>query len=1082
MLNIPNGSVVLLDYSRIGWPDWADKYVSPAEVSGKSDKEKLEVLLAKSKLYKKLNIYIKDNKSIDGITAADRPFDPERAQTQEEIKRALTRSTNEKLLEKLMISKGIPPSKLKDALSRWEKAGFVKRESGKVSLPDPDFDEDSVSVMEYIKTNDNATENYIAAHTGIKGAELKQVLEKLIHKDKIQLLPNGSYDLKLTPEEMNTITEPEEKVMKVIKDGSPTDYDDFYITGMTSQDVRAAVKNLIRKGKVFKSKFFGQAFRLTKSADEPMTSPETKLLDYLKKWPNTDMFTLRRRSKNIDLLYKSFDGLMARGLVTIDENEHVSLNKDKVADFKPDAKGYSETAYYIIKLCGTHFITNYAEIVRKKQTEIDKPKEGKKKGVGFDTYSLNSYLTVLVDKGLLTRDGYRYMPADPSFVKPQTFEERMLLHIAEKKEGFTEDQATRMVHKKEPWWASMPYLIRALKSADKLKEVYHPIEQKTYYHLPTKQFKIDTSEYENGILEILEKSEKPLDADDIRTKFNEKGKKRLSEEAIGHILNKMLAEVMPKIKQEEDFTGTDYYYLSHKSGPKKKEEYYDEVKKILAEAGPLDGTALHEKLSKATGINYYAVDYVIRGMTEIDPPMIENSYSNVSGEYLYHLPGQKVPEMNDYKNQILGYLHEKPYTSRDLRKKLIEDKVNVSSDSLTDYLNELAGNDEIKRTKGYNNQYLFHMPDQDPLAAQTKEFEERVLEILKKQKDETTKARTFYDDLYYNKGVDHSNIRKILKDMVEKHMLYIKEGDLDDAEDMWDTVLTTGTVDPASVVKSPKLVKAKQHILEYVKANEEKKGGAVQASDVANHVQYKISSINYDKIKQAIQELIQSHELYIKEGDLDDKNEQWETKLTTQYVDPATVIKNPKVAKAKIHILEFVKDNDGKTARDAANFVYSKGISSEKALQAILELVQNQQLYVKEGDLNDASTKWDAVLTTNYVDPSTVVKNPKLEKAKKLAVDFVASKSGQPVMMKDIGGHIKMSLNISMWSQAQSIMKAILQQGLLHVATPLDEYDFWDQEVTLPGATPPAAQPTPAAPQPVAAENPEDDVLAGLKL
>jgi len=102
--------------------------------------------------------------------------------------------------------------------------------------------------------------------------------------------------------------------------------------------------------------------------------------------------------------------------------------------------------------------------------------------------------------------------------------------------------------------------------------------------------------------------------------------------------------------------------------------------------------------------------------------------------------------------------------------------------------------------------------------------------------------------------------------------------------------------------------------------------------------------------------------------------------------------------------------------------------------------LQKQMIYVKEGDFEDADM-WEAMLTTEPVDPATVVKSPKLIKAQELAVAYVAANGGYEVSIDEVGGHIKNQLDIDSWMKTLKLIQQMLAAGVLQVLHPLPADD-----------------------------------------
>ena len=422
------------------------------------------------------------------------------------------------------------------------------------------------------------------------------------------------------------------------------------------------------------------------------------------------------------------------------------------------------------------------------------------------------------------------------------------------------------------------------------------------------------------------------------------------------------------------------------------------MKKILAEK-PLDSSTLHQRVDKETGVGYYAVEAIIRKMTEQKPPLIENEYSNMLDDYLYKLPEQKLPQLEDYKDQILQMIQEKPHTAQEIQKKLLDMDVQIKSGAVTTLLNELSSEDTIVRTQGYDGKYYYHMAHHDPLVEQTKTYEEYVLEYVKAAEEEDAtanpRAKQIAEGLNYKFGLSWNNMKKIFKGMFDKKLLYVYEGDFDDPNDGWGALITTKPVshDP----KAQKLQKYEKLIL--------------------------------DRVNQS----------------------------------PAFGQKSGKTT----------------TAKDAGNAIYGGShlgkIESWTKIKAIIQgMLDKKLLHIKSGDWDDPDSCWNAYVTTDEVDPATVVKHPGLEKAEQLAVAFLTSKlkaanaapgPGACFPLLDVGGHVKSQVPFSDWPETKKIMKLIIKSGKIHVPEPLDDYDFWDQFVTLPPQQQPG-QPLPPQQQP----------------
>ena len=863
VLHVPIGSTVLINEGH-GFPDWAEKYIDkPAAGEYPDTNKKFKMLLDKTKLYKKLNCYVKDGKDISSLSN-ERPYDPERQQTQEEIKRVLTRGrvANQRMLEKLMAAKGVPAVKLNDILARWQNAGVIKVEDGRVQLLDQDFDEDSVAVYEFIKGNETANEKSIEKATSVSGNDLKKTLESLMQKNKIQLLSNGYYDVKLSDEEIKTITEPEQKVLDALKgDGVYTDPYNFSI-GIDSTEVKAVLRNLLRKGKIFKSKIT-RAYRATISEDEPLTKPEVGVITYLKKWPISDMFSMKKAFKNEENLNKALDGLLARNLVTVDSQDNVHLVKNKTPDHDPAAKGHSKSAATVMKLCGRHFLSSHREIAK-----IEK----------WDMYQTEHYIRKLVEKGLIawSKSPYRLVPTDASYVHAQTDEEKTVLKLGEKVSSFKRELVEKMIQKDVPAYSSTGYLLEYMVKNQLLKSSYHPLEEELYYHAIAKPFIVDTSKYEKAIFDALEEANKPLGLESIQEKVIYKTKRHLSEQAINNLLQKMLSEITPKIKSEEDFTNTAMYFLAHAAGPKKAEDYFDEVKKTLEEK-PLDYGTFHTNLQKSIKENYYATEAIIR--KAIDAEIVKNAYSDVIDAELYYLPGQKIPSMDDYKEFILKIIEEKPATSQEVYSKMLAQGINIKSSPIASCLNNMTSEDLMVRTKAYDGKYYYHMKHHDPLAEQTKKYEDIIIVMISEAKNNEITAKEANSMLYYNHKVNYDDGLKIIKGMIAKKIIYVKEGDIDDEESQWDTLLTSNEVDPATVVKNPLMAKAEPVAMEFMKI---KKGGPVKASELGGVIKAKVLISMWSQAKKIVQELITAGKLHVVTP-MDDYDF-WDQQITTAAV------------------------------------------------------------------------------------------------------------------------------------------------------------------------------------------------------
>lgn len=884
VLNIPKGSYLFINTNH-GFPAWGNKYI-PKDVAGMSDEAKFKELIKATKLYNRFNVHLNLDDPGNKIQQRTRSFDPERGDQVAAISGAIKslvdrdRPVYLNLLKKVMAAKGIPEGKVDEILARWKAAKFIDIQDGKIKLLQQDLDEDVMTVMDFLKGAEGASVRELEQKIGIDEESAKKALDKLMGQGKVQLLNNGKYDIKLSDEEMGQVSELEQKVLEYINKNHVGNYYDVHIPGVYAEDVKKAVRMLTLKKKIFRSVFSGR-FRQVVSPDEPLDKAETAVLNYLKKWPHSDMFTLSKVFKTKFDVIKALDGLIARDLVMADANKNITLNKSKVTDFNADHKPHSRVTEATLQILGNHFYTRNREISNLKK---------------WDTYEYENVFNKIRSSGAITTDTYgRLIPADASYLKPMTIEEKMVLKMAEKKPYFKAENASNYIGKKQHGYSSIYHLLKYMVANGKLKSAYHPTDDETVYHAADKEFVFDSSKYDKNIAKIIEDKKRPLDEDDIRRGYNDEFD-YISEAAIEYLLKRMVEKGL--LKMEKDFLDHNKYYLPNMEGPKPVEFYYPMILEFLKAKGPTSQSNIAQHMQDNGGLDFEGTWAVIAKMTELpegDPNKVAHTYSNILQDDVYHLPGAKIPSWADHSDVVLQIVAEEPANYNKITDKLREKGIEVSSNSVYGYLEELETEGKIARSKPfggssyYKSSYVWHLPDVDPHKQEKIKIADTILKTIEGYDDKTVSGQDLAYNLSNNYNINASALLQVLKQLIQEKKLHIKEGDIEGAEP-WDVVLTLNPVDPSEYVKIPGWQKASAHVLAHLK----QLGGTAQAAELGNNLYYAGIVKGWGKVKAIMDELYATKQVHKIPPYVNDEYDYWTQQVSlTPHVEPTAQPAHP---------------------------------------------------------------------------------------------------------------------------------------------------------------------------------------------
>lgn len=777
MLHVPEGSIMYI--LNMGVPSWfmpvIEDYKTTHNKSYLSTEEQVKVIVEHFKLYDKFSVHFVNDSNGATSKAANpdqkRSYDPQYTEHSKQLRELLDRGiTKIDHLQKLMQKKhNVDPVKVRAILGRWEHLKVVTIDRGEVTISDHEFDENSTMVYRTIKSSEGIMKAGIEDATGVSGTDLDDTLKKLIEQDKVQQLPDGRYDIKLSNEEMSQISPIEKDILEAIEKTSSRDT--YYIKlampdpGQYSEsEIRTHIRLLILKRKIVKGPLSGN-YMLTVDPDEPLRDDEKNLLGFLREWPHTDMDSIVHEWPNIakNQLVKTVERLIARHLVIASSEDSIRLNTEKTQPLE-NAKQHSKLAESVIQLVSKHFYSVSGEVAA---------------GLNKDSYMVGTLISKYTTKGILTTsDNGRMVPVNGQYLPAeQTVEAQLVGEFAMKKEVVSKDEIVFMLKSKNSQWYyyTTEYLLKALEGKV-IKYIYHPLQNKDVYYHVDQPFKLDLTEYKKMLVEIFEASSKPLGLIRINTLYSDTHShdKYLAVEGIKTVVKAMVED--GTLAAAKDFSGKDVWHLTHQEGPKDISHYKEMVKAILTKSGPMGETKVREILIDDYDLQDDSARHLVHAMLHTDPPELETH----KDQFLYYsvvkLPGQSMPGEQHYLDMIFKTISAAPLNYSDLREKILEDfGVRLKGTALEELSGKLEELGKVEISTDAWGSEIVHLPGVEPNQG----WYEKIKKFVDESGGSAT-AQSIYRHMdEYSLYSDYT--KPMLQKMVEKEppMLHIvKNGSL----------------------------------------------------------------------------------------------------------------------------------------------------------------------------------------------------------------------------------------------------------------------------------------------------------------
>jgi hypothetical protein len=609
-------------------------------------------------------------------------------------------------------------------------------------------------------------------------------LEKLQTSGKIVRSHDGTYDIKFSPEEMQTLTPLEEKVFhKIDKDNEKySDGDDLYSyvddlksdenEDITKEKLDSVLRALKIKDKIFKNKENNYYYTYeSPEKSKILTTDEAKIIDHFRHWPVNNWRTIKKATGMV-VSPSMMLSLQRKRLIFSPEYKEYELNTKLVSPYPDAIKDLNYFEHNILEVLKHHYVTVTSELSHR---------------LVYDHYDeIIPALESLKMKGIVQYINNRYLVAGYNY--KETPEEKAVFQAAQKpaelehvigrayailmknlKEeaqdedkgdleevGFADGFASTHVSQE-----TMQYILNDLVEKKKIRQSQNPINGETiFYSAKGPEYKQDTSKYDNKIVEVLKRGPK------TRHQI-----KNFLGESYGYIPSSGFALLLDelikqgKIKKGEDFALYEVFYVPE-NPPKSLEEWKKIVLQLLEEK-PVHEDELSEKLVNQFGLHGDAVVQLLHNMKDEE---IDRFYNPEVGDYSYRIMGKHQKDYSYVKDAIVDFVAKEPSTRQEIMDKVHEAFPEITDAGVHYFLSSLTNEEppRIQKTVSIikGDDEVYHVANVDPQPEAT-EF------IMKQLEKVPTSASDFVDMFYSNFSTEVSGyyIEEYLNELVRKHKI-----------------------------------------------------------------------------------------------------------------------------------------------------------------------------------------------------------------------------------------------------------------------------------------------------------------------
>ena len=789
VLHVPEGSVLYLgnpdSYSLLPWAkkefaQWRSDDIANNPNKQHSDAEgnEYKVLVNKYKLYNKFEVHFVNTGEEASKEAAEnkkKPYDPENSSIRQKVIDALKKGINKVniLTKKMEKIEGVPSSKLNSYLRRWEKLGILSIHGNDIKLIDSSIDEEIMIVYNLIRKDESASDYTIKKQAVIEQEELDRCLNYLLKQGKIQKNVDDTWSIKLSDEEMNTITQDESDVLDVIKKHQIRDASSLSSYIKKSLDFKFILRKLKLKQKIFTSPLT-RRYVVTDTSDEPLNSKEKFVLEILKQWPNSDLASLKQEvissvndednpdgdnlnKMKLDELVSILDKFIAKGMISYNSaNEEIKLKSHHEL---PHVTKWSKIGQKILDMASHHYVTSIQEIADM---------------LGIDYYILsNSYDKLISSKFLKTEDGSNRLLTDSSLKTEDTEEGKKVLEHLNKNKHASVSELNQLFKNNNYYYNSTDDLVDDLKKSNFLDITYNPIEDESLVHLKSKSLNLDLSSYEEKILKILSDANKAITTHTISDQYNNHEETSITSTGTKHILDSLVKN--EKIKHTKNILGKDIWYSLTVPPPKDLNYYSNFILNILNEHDFMQLDSL-EKIVKEKTNNELDDNYEIRKVLEFleQEKKIARTYHTVTGQYYYHLSNKNFnseEKDNEIKNVIVALLQHQALSTERIRIELINHGFNLSGNSTENLLGLLNSEGKINKQKSLTGKSW----SVEEIKIPTPEDEKMIIGAINTFPHGVVDLRSLYSKLSNNGHgyISSNNAKDVIDKMIEIGKLYV---------------------------------------------------------------------------------------------------------------------------------------------------------------------------------------------------------------------------------------------------------------------------------------------------------------------